>query len=745
MRIKPKDKCCPPSPELGLITSARLVANSEMSVAEAAQIYAKCGIPVFPCNPKTKAPLVKGGFKVATTDTLQIRAWWERWPNAMIGMPTGSASWVWVFDIDDMPAHVASIEIDLPPTLTAVTGNGEHRYFEWDPSNPVRNAQKTMKGGQACWPLPEFPGADVRGDGGYTILPPSIHPSGRPYRWSKIVPPAAPPTALIRAVTRRDHSATPMRSRATQTASDRKAAAKTPTETLQEECAKVRTAQDGAQESTLNSACLKIGRLVGHGRLPYEDALQGLLQAAKAMPSYDSKHPWIPEKLGTKIAKALDDGAAKARAQLKSASLPSEVECAKAFISQNKDNVRYNCTTNEWMRWSGFHWEKDSKNLVQNQIQNVVHDMSSGNKSCCKSSFIIGVKRLASADPAVTVVQDELDTDRYLLGTPSGTVDLKTGKLRIARPSDLITKVTSTAPKTGAPVNWLSFLDDITCGDRDFQLYLQKLAGYSLTGDVNEHALFFFVGEGQNGKSVYFNVISKIWNDYSRTSAVDTFTASHFARHTTDLAALAGARLVTASESSGHKSWDEALIKQVTGGEPISARLMRQDNFTFTPQFKLFFAGNQPPQLNNVNKATRRRFHMIPFDFTPAQPDRNLEVKLMGESAEILSWAIEGCRLWQKQGLSRPVAVTKATEAYLEDQDVFGEWLKQRCNVDPKAQESSQALWNSWSEFAKVAGEDPGSHKRMSQSLKSRGFTQKRVARTRLYAGISLSNAKGDG
>lgn len=728
-----------------LVTAARLVANSEMSVAEAAQIYAQCGIPVFPCNPKTKAPLVKGGFTAATTDPVQIQAWWKKRPNAMIGMPTGSASGVWGYDIDDMRAHSAGLKIDLPPTLTAVTGRGEHRYFEWDPNNPVKNSQKTMKDGKARWPLPKLPGADVRGDGGYTILAPSIHPSGKQYSWSILVPPAPPPAALMQAVTRRDHSTTAMRGRATQTASVRKAAAKTPAETLQEECAKVRTAQDGAQESTLNSACLKIGRLVGLGRLPYEDAFQGLLQAAKAMPSYDSKHPWIPEKLGTKIAKALDDGAAKARAQQKFASLPSEVECAKAFISRNKDNVRYNCTTNKWMLWTGSHWEEDSKNLVQNMIQNIVHDMSSGNKSCCKSSFIAGVKRLASADPAVTVVQDEFDTDRYLLGTPSGTVDLKTGKLRIARPSDLITKVTSTAPKTGAPVNWLNFLDEITRGDRDFQLYLQKLAGYSLTGDVNEHALFFFVGEGQNGKSVYFNVISKIWNDYSRTSAVDTFTASHFARHTTDLAALAGARLVTASESSGHKSWDEALIKQVTGGEPISARLMRQDNFTFTPQFKLFFAGNQPPQLNNVNKATRRRFHMIPFNFTPAQPDRDLESKLMAESAEILSWAIEGCRLWQKLGLSRPEAVTEATEAYLEDQDVFGEWLEQKCYQAPNAQETSMALWGSWFDFAKAAGEDPGSRKRMSQALKSKGFTQKRLAKKRLYVGISLSNAKEDG
>lgn len=745
MRIKPKDKCCPPSPELGLFPAARLVADSVMSVPEAAQIYAKCGIPVFPCNPKTKAPLIEGGFKAATTDPLQIRAWWERWPNAMIGMPTGSASWVWVFDIDDMLAHRASLAIDLPPTLTAVTGNGEHLYFEWDPSNPVRNAQKTMKDGEACWPLLEFPGADVRGDGGYIILAPSIHPSGRPYRWSKVVPPATPPTALIRAVTSRGRSMTRKPVGRAEIEADRKPGTKAPAEVLREECEKIITAQDGAQEATLNSAGFKIGGLAEIGELSHEDAIHGLLQAAKAMPSYNSGHPWTPEKLLQKITKAMSDGAKKARSQQKSASLPSEVACAKAFIARNKDMVRYECATNRWMIWSGSHWEYDNKNLVQNEIQKLVYIMSAGNKSCCRSSFISGVKKLASADPKVTIVQDELDSYPYLLGTPEGTIDLKIGKLRKARPSDLITKLTLTSPKTGCPVRWLTFLHEITCGDKEFQLYLQKLVGYILTGDVSEQALFFCIGEGQNGKSVFFNVVSKICNDYARTSAVDTFTASHFARHTTDLAALAGARLVTASESSGHKSWDEALIKQVTGGEPISARLMRQDNFTFTPQFKLLFAGNQPPQLNNVNKATRRRFHMIPFDFTPTQPDRNLEVKLMAESAEILSWAIEGCRLWQKQGLSRPVAVAKATEAYLEDQDVFGEWLKQKCNVDPKAQESSQALWNSWSEFAKAAGEDPGSHKRMSQSLKSRGFTQKRVARARLYTGISLSNAKGAG
>lgn len=730
-------------PQLGLVAAARLIAgNAKISLGDAATIYGQSGLPVFPCDPKTKAPLIQGGHKSATMDAIQIRKWWKKWPDAMIGMPTGPASGVWVLDIDEMNTFIAGAKIALPHTLTVVTGNGEHRYWAWDISRPVKNAQKTMKDGAACWPFPELPGADARGDGGYVIVPPSIHPSGRAYLWNNVVPPATPPAALIRCVTNRAHATAQRPAKQAGTALDRKAETKGPAQILKEECESVRAAQNGSQEATLNSAGLKIGRLVGFGKLPYEDAMKSLLQAAQAMPSYNSDHPWTPENLGQKVAKAIGDGAKKARAEQKAASQPSEVECAVEFIKLNKDKVRYNCTANKWLVWSGFHWKDDSKNLVQNRIQELVRRMSGGDKSCCRSAFISGVKKLASADPAITVVQEEFDADPFLLGTPGGTVELKTGKLRPARPTDLITRVTATGPRDAPPKKWLEFIDQVTGGDSDFKNYLQKLVGYCLTGAVKEQTLFFFAGEGQNGKSVFFIILTKIWADYARTAAIDTFTASPFARHTTDLASLAGARLTTASESSGHKSWDESLIKQVTGGETISARLMRQDNFTFTPQFKLLFAGNQPPQLNNVNKATKRRFHMIPFNFTPLQPDLDLESKLLTERAEILSWAIEGCRMWQQHGLAKPAAVTEATESYLEDQDVFGEWLEQTCDLGCRnAEESSKDLWASWSDFAKRAGENPGSRRYMANMLKSKGFQLKRATGgRRMYSGLSLSN-----
>ena len=177
------------------------------------------------------------------------------------------------------------------------------------------------------------------------------------------------------------------------------------------------------------------------------------------------------------------------------------------------------------------------------------------------------------------------------------------------------------APVPGDCPRWLKFLDETTNGDAGLIRFLQQWCGYALTGITREHALVFVYGPGGNGKTVFLNVVNEILNDYATVAAMDTFTASKTDKHSTDLAMLHGARLVTASETEEGRAWAEARIKQITGGDRVTARFMRQDNFTYVPQFKLMIIGNHKPVLHNVDEAAQRRFHIVPFMIRPETPD----------------------------------------------------------------------------------------------------------------------------
>ena len=232
--------------------------------------------------------------------------------------------------------------------------------------------------------------------------------------------------------------------------------------------------------------------------------------------------------------------------------------------------------------------------------------------------------------------------------------------------------------------------------------FLQRVAGYALTGITREHALFFLYGVGANGKTTFLNAITGALGDYCRNAPIETFTATQSERHPTDLAGLRGARLVTAVETEEGRRWAESKIKALTGGDKISARFMRQDFFEYAPQFKLLIAGNHKPGLRSVDEAIRRRLHLIPFTVTipPAERDPDLPNKLKAESAGILQWMIEGCLQWQQRGLAPPGIVTAATAAYLEAEDSMAAWISDCCEIDPNHWESGACLFASWSTWA---------------------------------------------
>jgi putative DNA primase/helicase len=413
----------------------------------------------------------------------------------------------------------------------------------------------------------------------------------------------------------------------------------------------------------------------------------------------------------------------------------TEDSAAALFVEQHGDDLRYCHSSGGWFRWNGQIWRRDQTAIAFHWARQLARQLAEDQSEkqryiTSKTSFASGVERFAKADPAVAVTIDHWDGDPWLLGTPGGTVDLQSGKLRPASPTDAITKTAAIAPLPHAPHPlWSKFLQETTGGDQELIRFLQQWCGYALTGITREHALVFVYGPGGNGKSVFLNTVTAIMGDYAATAAMDTFTASSTDKHPTDLAMLRGARLVTASETEEGRPWAEARIKQMTGGDPISARFMRQDFFTYTPQFKLTIIGNHKPVLRNVDDAARRRFNIVPFVLKPARPDHELEQKLRGEWPAILGWMIQGCVDWQRRGLLRPPSVLAATTGYFADQDLFGQWLEDECDAEPGnpfKTETSAALFSSWSGYATKAGEHAGSKKTFSSIMERRGFEPSR-------------------
>jgi putative DNA primase/helicase len=425
----------------------------------------------------------------------------------------------------------------------------------------------------------------------------------------------------------------------------------------------------------------------------------------------------------------------------------TEDSAALEFVERHCAQLRYCHSTGAWFKWKLVYWEKDQTGIAFQWARELARKLAADQDErkryiTNKTSFASGVERFAKVDPKIAVTIDYWDADPWLLGTPGGTVDLRTGDLRKSSQHDGITKSTSVAPDdSGDCPRWIRFLEETTGGDQELIRFLQQWCGYSLTGITREHALVFVYGPGGNGKSVFLNIVTNILKSYATTAAMDTFTASAADKHPTDLAMLRGARLVTASETEDGRAWAESRIKQMTGGDRISARFMRQDFFEFVPQFKLTIIGNHKPMLRNVDEAARRRFLIVPFEHKPEKPDRELEQKLMQEAPGILQWMIEGCLDWQANGLVRPASVLAATEEYFSDQDLFEHWLDEECdcesgNAYKKA--TSSGLFKSWKEYALSAGHPPGTRQSFGDQMSRHGFRYQRARKSREFVGIRL-------
>jgi putative DNA primase/helicase len=724
--------------------------------------YAAQDIPVFPCREGSKEPACPNGYKDATTKPERIRELWAENPNFNIGTPP-DAWGAFVVDVDVKKTGGCAAWAKL----CADHGWTTDTYTNATPSGG-RHIFYSGKGATSAGKL--APGIDTRGEGGYVLLPPSVV-DGRTYRPLNSLDLAPLPDDLKAAL-------------APKTAAvaapdgvelDTPAMIKRGIEHIERD---LRLNGPVIIGNLTDNRCYKLAAAMRSDGLSNETILE-LLREHWAPDDFDDE--WLEAKImsadrnaqnergataiapnfpADAVAMLTEKTGAPASEATKMATIAGKLAVtvsnampcsqdafALQLIERYGDRLRYVEKWNRWLAFSGARWAECSRFEVWDLLRPIVRDAIGGltdatRRALSAKSSIAGAESLARG--SVLMKPEQFDADPWLLNTPGGVIDLRTGELRPATALDYCTKSTAVAPAdAGVPCPlWQRFLDRVTGGDAELAAFLRRLAGYALTGATTEHAMFFLYGTGGNGKGVFVNTLTAIWCDYAAVAPIDTFTATKTDRHPTDMAMLRGARLVTAQEVDRGREWAEAKIKSLTGGDPVSARFMHQDFFTYVPAFKLVIAGNYKPRLRIVDEAVKRRYHQLPFTVTIPEADRDtgLAEKLRAEWAAILRWAIDGCLEWQLIGLAPPEAVREATSEYFASQDPIAAWIEERCERDPAARTLRSALHADYATF--VSREDASvviEHaERFYERLEGHGFRQKRLTSGRVFLGLKL-------
>ncbi|WP_111292173.1 phage/plasmid primase, P4 family [Bacillus safensis] len=444
----------------------------------------------------------------------------------------------------------------------------------------------------------------------------------------------------------------------------------------------------------------------------------------------------------------------------------TELGNAERIAYYHGKNIRY-CNELEWLIWDGKRWEEDSKRKIEAITAKTLRalygeaeaaedkirkkQLYDWAKKCERRS--IRINSILDVRPMVSVKKKDFDSFKFLFNCDNGVINLKTGELRPHDRNLLLTKMSPIPYEKDADCpNWINFLESIfltTTGDPDHELieYLQKAIGYSLTGVTKEQIMFFLFGNGRNGKSTFINVIQDILGDYARQTNSDTFLKKkNESGINNDVARLDGARFVSAVESEEGQQLSEALVKQITGGEKMSARFLRQEYFEFTPEFKVFFTTNHKPIIKGGDNGIWRRIKLVPFTVTIPEEkiDADLPEKLKREMPGILRWIVDGCLKWQKEGLKDPKAIRNATQGYREDMDILGPFLNENCTIHEDASIEAKILYENYKKWCFQNDEIDLKNRSFYRQLEVRGFKKENGAKNKVYfKGLTLNQYAG--
>jgi putative DNA primase/helicase len=438
----------------------------------------------------------------------------------------------------------------------------------------------------------------------------------------------------------------------------------------------------------------------------------------------------------------------------------NDVGNTKRFSEKNRDTLRYALGIGNWLQWSDERWLVDNNNIhVMNAAKIVVKDifteaahqtdasvMKLVSQHANKSNNLPRIKamiEIAASDPELCVPIDVLDSNPLLLGVANGVVDLTSGKLISNIQELLITRYSGVFyDKTAQCPVFIEFLDKIFNADKDKIAFIQRIFGYCLTGSTNEQVYFFFFGFGANGKSTLLNVIEQLLgSDLAKQTPAETLMAKlQGGKQSNDLARLNRVRTVIANEIEDGSHLAESLVKQITGGDTVTARYLFKEYFEYKPEFKLIIAGNHKPIIKSSDNGIWRRTVLVhfPVSIPKDEQDAYLSKKLSDELSGILNWAIKGCLEWQKIGLAIPASVEKDVTDYKEEMDWLGLWIADCCKIGVTESEKADSLYQSYKYWAEVNGIFVPTSTTFGRRLTERGFEKTKRTYARYYIGLSV-------
>jgi putative DNA primase/helicase len=716
---------------------------------EAALQYASRGWPVPPvhtpraggscscrlgakCPSPGKHPRIKDWQNAATADEKQVRAWWEKWPDANVGIVMGERSGLVALDVDRRSGGLealAALEDEhgpLPDTLVAHTGGGGRHFLFRYPSGGVRS-------------MTICTGVELKSDRTFIVAASSVHASGREYVWEEEADAGDAEIALLPGWV---HSFA-LGPAPSGNGGEGGGAGEMPEITA----------------GSRNNMLFSLGATMQRRGMP-KDAIAAALKVVnetKCIP------PLSDEEL-TRIVESAGKYPPEPSAVPKSSVAEihnSDLGNARRLVAAHGSDIRHVTPWKDWLIWDDIRWRKDDTGSVIRRAKTVVNklyseasDIQDPDTRKNQVRFALrsemeprlrGMLELAKSEPGIPVLPKDLDTDPNLLNALNGTLDLRTGDLMAPKRDHLMTKIAPVRfdPSAACPL-WESFLDRIFDANPRLISYVKRAVGYSLTGSTEEQVFFLLYGTGQNGKSKFLEAIRGVLGDYARQTDFKTFLESKGDHIRNDLARLFGARFVTAIETKRKSTFDEAVIKQVTGGDIVTARFLYREYFEFLPAFKVWLATNHKPEIRGTDEGIWRRVQLIPFTIAIPKPeqDKKLGEKLQAEAEGIFRWAVEGAREWQESGLSAPPEVTTATSAYREESDLLAGFLNECCSCGPGLSVGATDLYQSYVHWVdQQRGEEKLSQRALSTALEEHGILKDRKGgegRVR-YLGIALN------
>ena len=424
--------------------------------------------------------------------------------------------------------------------------------------------------------------------------------------------------------------------------------------------------------------------------------------------------------------------------------------------------VRFVPELGKWLLWTDGAWKLDGEGWVIElaklsarriyeeaaaaSTKDIASDLARHAKNSLNERRLKAMVELARTDKALVLPRARLDADPFLLGVTNGVVDLRTGELRAAAPEDYITRQVAVPYTSDAqcPV-FERFLTKAMGGNQELVVFLQRIFGYTLTASTEEQCLFFLYGTGANGKSTLLNSMKQVLGGYAKQAAAETLMDRKHGGASNDIARLDGARLVLSNELEDGTRLAETLVKQLTGGDPITARFLYQEHFEMIPTFKLVIAGNHKPVIRGDDHGIWRRIVLIPFVVTIPEDQRDPDLlnKLAAEAPGILAWMVRGCMAWRAQGLNPPPEVQSAVREYRSEMDVLGQWLEARCEIGADREARASDLYRSYRYWAETNGFHPMSNTSFGRKLSERNLEKKKTKDGHVYLGLALKSGDG--